>query len=111
MKNKNGMEVSYNVQTVVDSETHLIMDYQVTNRATDHDLMAPTAEGIRQESGDRVIETVAGKGYEQAEDMVACLEKGIIPNVILLDGQDVYGLETEYEEIQDLNAAGTTGKN
>lgn len=108
MKNKNGMEVSYNVQTAVDSETHLIMDYQATNRATDHGLMAPTAEGIRQESGDRIIEAVADKGYEQAEDMVACLEKGIIPNVILPDGRDVYELEMEYEETQDLNAAGTT---
>ena len=110
MKNKNGMEVSYNVQTAVDSETHLIMDYQATNKATDHGLMAPTVEEIRQEAGDRIIETVADKGYEQAEDMVECLEKGIIPNVILPDGQDVYELEMEYEEAEELNAAGTSAE-
>ena len=107
MKNKNGMDVSYNVQTAVDSETHMIMDYLVTNQATDHGLMAPTAEAIKQEAGGRVIEAVADKGYEQAEDMVACLENGIIPNVILPDGKDTYDLETEYEEADDLNTAGT----
>lgn len=107
MKNKNGMDVSYNVQTAVDSETHMIMDYLVTNQATDHGLMAPTAEAIKQEAGGRIIEAVADKGYEQAEDMVACLENGIIPNVILPDGKDTYDLETEYEEADDLNTAGT----
>ncbi len=45
MKNKNGMEMSYNVRTAVDADAHPIMDYQATNRATDHGLMAPTAEG------------------------------------------------------------------
>ncbi len=110
MKNKNGMDVSYNVQTAVDSETHLIMDYLATNQATDHGLIAPTAESIKQEAGDRIIEAVADKGYEQAEDMVLCLEKGIIPNVILPDGQDTYELEIEYEEAGELNTAGTNAE-
>ena len=69
--------------------------------------MAPTAESLKQEAGERIIEAVADKGYEQAEDMVACLEKGIIPNVILPDGQDTYELEIEYEEAGELNTAGT----
>lgn len=42
--------------------------------------------------------------------MVECLEKGIIPNVILPDGQDVYELEMEYEEAEELNAAGTSAE-
>lgn len=102
--------MSYNVQTAVDSETHLIMDYLATNQATDHGLIAPTAESIKQEAGDRIIEAVADKGYEQAEDMVSCLEKGIIPNVILPDGQDTYELEIEYEEAGELNTAGTNAE-
>lgn len=36
MKNKNGFAVSYNAQTAVDSETHLIRDFEVTNQVTDH---------------------------------------------------------------------------
>lgn len=40
MKNKNRMDLSYNVQTAVDSETYLTMDYVAINRATDHRFMA-----------------------------------------------------------------------
>lgn len=32
MKNKNGFAVAYNAQTAVDSETHLIRDFQMTQR-------------------------------------------------------------------------------
>ena len=98
MKNKNGMDTAYNVQTAVDSETHLMVDYQMTNRVTDHGLLGPTVEGIKAEAGDRILETVADKGYEQPEDIIGCLEKGIIPNVVLPDGRDVYELEIAYEE-------------
>lgn len=107
MKNRNGMEVSYNVQTAVDAETHLIKDYLVTNQVTDHGLMAPTAEGIKREAGGKILEIVSDKGYDKAEDMVECLEQGIIPNVILPDGQDSYELEIGYEEREDFNQAGT----
>ena len=50
MKNKNGMDTAYNVQTGVDSEMHLILDYQATNQGTDHELMLPTAEGIKKKN-------------------------------------------------------------
>lgn len=39
MKSKNGFVVAYNPQTVVDSETHLIRDFQMTNQVTDHGLL------------------------------------------------------------------------
>lgn len=97
MKNKNGFLVAYNVQTAVDSETHLIDDYQVTNQATDHGLINST---VSEEKGRRngILEVVADKGYNVEEDMVECLENGIIPHVILADGQDTYELELPYEE-------------
>lgn len=107
MKDKNGMNVSYNIQTAVDSETHMIMDYLATNQATDHGLMNPTMETIKQDSGDVVVEVVGDKGYEQDRDMTACLENGIIPNVIFPDGQDTYDLEIAYEEADDLEMAST----
>ena len=88
MKNKNGMDVSYNVQTAVSSETHLIMDYEVTNQVTDHGMMAPTTEGLQQENEGKILEAVADKGYDKAEDMIACLENGVIPHVVLPDGKD-----------------------
>lgn len=62
MKNKNGMDTAYNVQTGVDSEMHLILDYQATNQGTDHELMLPTAEGIKKEAGNEILHVVTGKG-------------------------------------------------
>jgi len=96
MKNKNGFQVSYNVQTAVDSETHLIRDFNMTNQVTDHGLLAPTAEGIHSE--EEILDVVADRGYENQEDMIKCLEEGVIPHVILPDGKDSYELELEYAE-------------
>ena len=98
MKNKNGFAVAYNPQTAVDSETHLIHDFQMTNQVTDHGLLASTLENIKAENPDTIIETVADKGYENNEDMLKCLEQGIIPHVILDDGKDGYEFEMEYQD-------------
>lgn len=100
MKNKNGFSVSYNPQTVVDSETHLIRDFNMTNQVTDHGLLNETMEGIRVETEGEILEVTADKGYEDAEDMVKCLENGIIPHVITADGKDGYELEISYEEAE-----------
>ena len=98
MKNKNGFAVAYNPQTAVDSNTHLIHDFNMTNKVTDHGLLAPTMEGIRKEKPDSIIEVVADKGYENEADMLVCLENGIIPNVIMDDGKDEYEFEIDYKE-------------
>ena len=97
MKNKNGFAVAYNPQTAVDSETHLIRDFQMTNQVTDHGLLGSTMQGIKDSDPEKIIEAVADKGYEAAEDMAECLEKGIIPHVITDDGKDGYEIETAYE--------------
>lgn len=98
MKNKNGFAVAYNPQTAVDSETHLIHDFQMTNQVTDHGLLNSTMKSIRKETPDKILEIVADKGYESGEDMVQCLENGIIPHVIVGNGSGGYSLELPYEE-------------
>lgn len=100
MKNKNGFAMSYNPQTAVDSETHLIRDFEMTNQVTDHGLLYPTMEGIREETSGEILEAAADKGYENTEDMIRCLENGIIPHVIMNDGKDGYELEIPYEEAE-----------
>ena len=105
MKNKNGFIVAYNPQTAVDSSTHLIRDFQMTNRVTDHGLLNRTLGDIRKESSG-VIDTVADRGYEDTDDMVQCLENGIIPHVITDDGKDGFELEISYEEA-DADTAST----
>ena len=99
MKNKNGFGVSFNVQTAVDSETHMIDNFLMTNQATDHGLLAKTVEEERKDEHyeGKIIEVIADKGYQEPKDMMNCLENGIIPNVIL-EGKDQIELETEYEE-------------
>ena len=100
MKNKNGFAVAYNPQTAVDSATHLIRDFEMTNQVTDHGLLSPTMSRMREEEPDKILETVADKGYENAEDMLQCLENGIIPHVIMEDGKDGYELNISYEEAE-----------
>lgn len=97
MKSKNGFSVAYNPQTAVDSNTHLIRDFQMTNQVTDHGLLDSTLEKIKKDT-DGIIETVADRGYESEDDMVKCLEDGIIPHVITDDGKDGYEIEISYEE-------------
>lgn len=100
MKNKNGFAVAYNPQTAVDSETHMIRDYYMGNQVTDHGLLESTMKGIKAENPEEIIEVVADKGYEDAQDMVKCLENGIIPNVITDDGKDGYEIEIPFEEAE-----------
>lgn len=99
MKSGNGFAVAYNPQTAVDSRTHLIRDFQMTNRVTDHGLINSTLSDIRKEA-EGVIEAVADKGYINADDMIACLEKGIIPHVITEDGKDEHKLEIDYVQAE-----------
>ncbi len=100
MKNKNGFVVAYNPQTAVDSETHLIRDFKMTNQVTDHGMLSSTMEGIRKGEPEKILEVVADKGYEQEEDLIRCLEKGIIPHVIMEAGKEGYELEITYEEAE-----------
>lgn len=100
MKMKNGMDTAYNVQTAVDTETHIMMDYKMTNANTDHGQLAPTMEYLKERCPDEVVNVIADKGYHREEDYIACLERGIIPNVIPDEGKDRYNLEIEYEEAE-----------
>ena len=106
MKSKNGFAGAYNPQTAVDSNTHLIRDFQMTNQVTDHGLLNSTLEEVRKEE-EGIIETVADRGYESEEDMIKCLEEGIIPHVITDEGKDGYELVIPYEESDDVNAEST----
>lgn len=106
MKSKNGFAVAYNPQTAVDSNTHLIRDFQMTNQVTDHGLLDSTLAEIRKEE-EGILETVADRGYESADDMIKCLEDGIIPHVITDDGKDGYEMEIPYEKADDADAEST----
>lgn len=110
MKNRNGFTVSHNVQSVVDSSTHMIADFNVTSSPTDYGQLGAALEGMKEQNPEKILEAVADKGYQSPEDMARCLENGIIPNVILPDGQDTYEIDIAYEENNDLHPESTEAK-
>jgi len=72
-----GSVVGYNVQTAVDSESHLIVAHEVTNATTDRDQLSSMA-GQAKEAMERTRLTVtADAGYYKGEEIVACQNNGI----------------------------------
>lgn len=53
MKNRNGFAVAYNPQTAVDSETHLIREFHMTNQVIDHGRNQERSAGRNPGSGGR----------------------------------------------------------
>jgi len=88
-----GSTVGYNVQTAVDSESHLIVAHEVTNATTDRSQlasMATKARAVLQDTTDKATEeaaaggeaeealtVVADAGYYKGEEIVECYEAGI----------------------------------
>ena len=79
MKNHQNVEPCYNVQSVVDSENKLILDYDVTNQANDVGLLKPMVDKVfedfeldkhLEEHPDHELTITADTGYYKAEDML-----------------------------------------
>ena len=104
MKMNEGFGVCYNTQTAVDTGSHLIADFEVTDSPTDHGQITGLAKKVKEdfkefeESEDKniheIIESIADKGYQDAEDMGEALCEGIVPNVIPQNGTTC---EVEYD--------------
>lgn len=90
MKNHyGGFNPSFNMQTAVDSDSHMVAAVEVGNQCTDHGLLFSTMGSINPDG--KVISLVADNGYDNKEDMQECLEHGIIPNVCLSKESDGKG--------------------
>lgn len=100
MKNNGKLDVCYNVQTAVDSKSHLIADFTVTNNCNDMGLLAPMAEVAKKAMEVETLEVVADKGYRKQADVLESLKNGIIPNVHLLDNKENYSFDIDYKENQ-----------
>lgn len=104
MKMNEGFGVCYNTQTAVDTGSHLIADFEVTDNPTDHGQITKLAKKVKEsfkdfeESEDKniheIIESIADKGYQDTKDMAEALCEGIIPNVIPQNGTTC---EVEYD--------------
>ncbi|PKM80142.1 MAG: hypothetical protein CVU88_04860 [Firmicutes bacterium HGW-Firmicutes-13] len=79
--NNNNVDVSYNVQTTVDSKHKLIVDFKVTQKPNDLGELDNMALRAKKLFGGKDFEALADKGYYKAEDLKKCVENGITPYV------------------------------
>jgi transposase len=77
MKTSKGMDVCYNVQTVVDSKHKLIVTVEVTNEVNDQELLAEMAQQAKTDLGVEQLEVVADGGYFGYEVIKACEDEQI----------------------------------
>lgn len=73
--------VGYNVQTTVDTESHLIVTHKVTNQGFDRDQLSPTAIAVREALHRDDLHAIADKGYFSGPEILACHEAGITATV------------------------------
>jgi len=69
--------VGYNVQTVVDTEHHLIIAHEVTNSGSDRAQLANMGQQAKAVLGVDKLEAVADRGYYSGEEIKACDDAGI----------------------------------
>jgi transposase len=98
MKNNGKLDVCHNVQTAVDSKSHLIADFEVTSNCNDLGLLIPMAMAAKEALEIETIEVVADKGYRKEEDILESIQNGIIPNVHVLEGEENYTFIMDYNE-------------
>lgn len=64
--------VGYNVQTAVDTQHHLIVAHEVTNRGSDRDQLSSMSKQAREAIGVETLSVVADRGYFKGEEILAC---------------------------------------
>lgn len=73
--------VGYNVQTAVDTDTHLIVAHEVTNVGNDRAQLATMARAAKAALGTEELEAIADRGYFNGAELLACHEDGITATV------------------------------
>jgi len=92
-----GFNVCYNVQIVVDPESHIVGAVEVTNNCNDTGLLSPVTSKLKEDLGIDILEVVADKGYENTADMLECIMNGTIPHVPSKSGAESYEFELDHK--------------
>lgn len=69
--------VGYNVQAVVDPDSHLIVAHEVTNQVVDRGQLPSMAAKAKEALDVDHLEVIADRGYFSGEDIRACKEMGV----------------------------------
>ncbi len=78
---RDGIVVGYNVQTAVETNTGLIVHYDITDQGSDNRQLEPMAKAVKTELKAKALEILADAGYSNGEQLAACEESDITPNV------------------------------
>lgn len=87
----NGVDVSYNVQSAVDSKNKLITGIDVTSNPNDQGRMAPMAKQVKENLNLEEMTVLADKGYYVIEDIAEC-EKAAIVTMVSKPKEAQYGV-------------------
>jgi hypothetical protein len=77
MRVGHGVEVSYNVQIVVDHRHKLVLEHEVVNEVTDQGQLSTMAKKAKETLEVESLEVVADRGYYNGEEVKACEQSGI----------------------------------
>jgi transposase len=83
MKSRGAGIVGYNVQTAVDTEHHLIVAHEVTNKGSDRRQLTKMASKAKAELQSKRLSVVADRGYYNSRELRSCEQAGIdayVPN-------------------------------
>lgn len=75
--NNNGVDVCYNVQTVVDNKHNLVVDCEVINNPSDQGQLTEMAKKAKETFEVENLNVLADKGYYNADDLKKCNEENI----------------------------------
>ena len=70
-------DVCYNVQTAVDAENKLIVEFEVTNNASDDNQITPMAAKAKEILEADALTAVLDAGYDSIQDIVAATNLGV----------------------------------
>jgi len=71
------LDVCYNVQTVVDSKHHLIVDFDIAERSDDKGNLLAMSEKAKEILEVETLTNLADKGYYDGQDIAACEAAGV----------------------------------
>ena len=78
LHSKDGLHPAYNVQTVADTKSHFITNFETTNANTDQNQLSVMGEVVKKELKRDCVHLIADKGFESRSDIEKCLMNGII---------------------------------
>lgn len=81
MKTHGIVDLCYNTQIAVEAKNKLIVEYDVSNHASDDGELAQMAVRARAALGVERLNVTADKGYYSGEQVQRCIENGITPYI------------------------------